>query len=67
MDRGAYLLEACKHRDISVEQIAEALGMDRSTFYRKVKDPQASFSVKDMIIINKTLGLEKIDLNTIFF
>lgn len=52
---------------ISVDQMAQHLQIDRSTFYRKLKRPSSSFTVEEAGEIAKLLRLTKTEVNRIFF
>lgn len=49
----------------SVESLAEVIGINRATLYRKFKT--GNFTIKEANIIAVTLHLTNEELNTIFF
>lgn len=49
------------------EAIADSIGMDRSTFYRKMKRKGNTFTVAEMNGMVKNIPLSKEDAVTIFF
>lgn len=49
------------------EAIADSIGMDRSTFYRKMKRMGNTFTVAEMNGMIKSIPLSKEDAVTIFF
>ena len=54
-------------KDISIIQLANILGIDRSTVYRKLNKSGENFTVKDVAKIAKALSLTYDDINIIFF
>ena len=54
-------------KDISIIQLANILGIDRSTVYRKLNKSGENFTVKDVEKIAKALSLTYDDINIIFF
>ena len=52
-------------RGMTVGRLAQEVGMDRATMYRKLKD--GSFTVKEAQLIGLALGLTKQDVMDIFF
>ena len=51
---------------MSVIELAEAMGVDKATLYRKLNNSE-SFTVKDADLIASTLSLSKEDAVAIFF
>lgn len=51
----------------TVERIAAIIGIDRSTFYRKMKNEGKTFTVEEMNKIVSALHLSKEEAVTIFF
>lgn len=49
------------------EAIADTIGMNRSTFYRKMKKQGNTFTVEEMNKIVKSIPLNKEDAISIFF
>ena len=64
---GAMLKEYLKKRGISIDQIAKEIGMDRTTFYRKVKMNGAKFTIAEAREIVKALKLSEAEATDIFF
>lgn len=52
--------------DVSVDQIASALGVDKATVYRKFSG-KSEFVLSEVIILRNLLHLSDEDFNTIFF
>lgn len=67
MDRGELLLSLMHRAHVGATELADALNMDRSTFYRKVKNPQASFTMEQVIKVKNVLSLSKENFQAIFF
>ena len=66
-DNGVMLREYLKDRHISIDQIAERIGMDRTTFYRKVKENGAKFTIAEVRRIVKELNMTDSEAIDIFF
>lgn len=54
-------------KDISIIELANVLGIDKSTVYRKLNKSGENFTVKDVEKISKALSLTYDDINDIFF
>lgn len=54
-------------KDISIIELANILGIDKSTVYRKLNNSGENFTVKDVEKIAKALSLTYDDINHIFF
>ena len=67
INRSELLLERIKNSGRTVAELADAAKMDRSTLYRKLKDPPEQFSVKQADKLRTLLNLSKIDFDAIFF
>lgn len=52
-------------RGLNVGELAERIGMDRATLYRKMKDQ--SFSVREARLLSKELDLTSDEVMAIFF
>lgn len=52
---------------LKVGELALKIGIDRSTFYRKLKNQGDSFTVKEVNLICKELKLTKDEAMEIFF
>lgn len=53
--------------DKSIEDVAAAIGMDKSTFYRRLASGGKDFSIGEVDGICEFLSLTKKDRNQIFF
>lgn len=58
---------ALQKRNISVEQLADILNIDKSSVYRKFNRRNKSFTVEEASKIVQALHLSKKDANSIFF
>lgn len=47
--------------------IADQIGMDRATLYRRLKDGGDDFTVKEVMDLSKILNLDGDEINEIFF
>lgn len=56
-----------RERRISVEELAEAIGIDGSTLYRRFADGGESFTIKEVNAIVEVLGLDEETALAIFF
>lgn len=52
---------------INMEQMADEIGVDRSTMYRKMNQEGNNISIKEASIMAKKLGLSYDEVNDIFF
>lgn len=52
---------------INMEQMADEIGVDRSTMYRKLNQDGNNISIKEASIMAKKLGLSYDEVNDIFF
>lgn len=52
---------------INMEQMANAIGVDKSTIYRKMNKEGNNISIKEASIMAKKLGLSYAEVNDIFF
>ena len=66
LDSGELLLDIIRRSDHTVAELAELLGIDRATLYRKIKDPPDNFSVKEAYTLSQSLGLSQLDFRTVF-
>ena len=53
--------------DISIIELANIIGVDKSTVYRKLNKSGENFNVKDVEKISQALSLTYEDINDIFF
>ena len=67
MERGERLLNVMRRVHVTTSEIASNLNMNRSTFYRKIKDPRASFTMEQVFKIKNLLSMSKDDFQAIFF
>lgn len=51
----------------SAEKLADALGIDRSTLFRRFQSNGADFTVEEVNAIVSALGLSREDAHSIFF
>lgn len=58
---------AMAENGITQEKLSEAIGMDRTTFIRKMKNNGMQFTVEDVQNIAKVLGLKATEVLDIFF
>lgn len=61
------LREAMKSRSITPETAADALGIDRATFYRRLERQGAKFTVEEVEKLSKLLKLTSKTMQEIFF
>lgn len=52
---------------LNIEQLAEKIGIDKSTLYRKLNKNGENLSIKEANLIVKTLGLSVGEATEIFF
>lgn len=52
---------------MNVEKMAEIIGMDKSTLYRKLNSNGESITIKEADMISKALNLTYREVNAIFF
>ena len=61
------LQNALKKRAVSYEEAARAIGVDRSTFYRRVQREGAKFTVEEVERLSVLLNLSSQEMQDIFF
>ena len=54
-------------KEMTVEKLAEKIGVDRSTLYRKLNSAGELFTIKEANLICKTLELKGEEAAAIFF
>lgn len=54
-------------RGMNVETLANIVGMDKATLYRKINANGESFTIKEADSISKALNLTYEEVNSIFF
>lgn len=52
---------------MSIEQVAEKIGMDRATLYRRLSNGGGSFTINEATKIARLLNLSSDEVNLIFF
>ncbi|MBX8942544.1 XRE family transcriptional regulator [Lysinibacillus sp. A4] len=52
---------------MNIEMMSLAIGMNKSTFYRKMRNRGETFTVKEVNLICKRLSLSKVEAMVIFF
>ncbi|MFA9376202.1 MAG: helix-turn-helix domain-containing protein [Lachnotalea sp.] len=52
---------------LSISDLAEKMGVDKTTLYRKISGNGESFSIKDVNLIAQVLKLNIYEINNIFF
>ena len=58
---------AIKEKRLSPEKVAEIIGIDKSTMYRKLNNGGDEFTIKQADIISQALGLTAEEAQAIFF
>lgn len=62
------LLAVLIERGMSVEKLAKCLGINKATLYKKMdKNQHADFYRRELIAIQRELGLSNDEMNAIFF
>lgn len=61
------LREKIKSSRVSIDEVANAAKMDRSTFYRRLAADKCEFTIAEAQAISECLGLNKRDVMAIFF
>lgn len=67
MVRADLLRKEMRIKDVSVDALSEALGMNKSTFYRKLNGDTIPFDTDDLKVMRKVLKLSFSKMNDIFF
>lgn len=52
---------------VNAEKMSALLGINRSTFYRKLENDGEAFTIREVSIIAEILNLNLTELNSIFF
>lgn len=52
---------------INVEELSEAIGMDKATLYRRLSTGGQTFLIKEVDAISKELKMTRDEVNEIFF
>lgn len=66
-DKTEYLKQKIVERNTTQEALAMALGMDRSTLYRKMKGGISSLTLGEAKKISKFLGLSEKEASYVFW
>jgi len=53
--------------ELTIAQISERIGVDKSTIYRKINSGGDSFTIGEVQMLARELKLNLCDINTIFF
>lgn len=53
--------------EFTVEKLANKIGIDRATFYRRLNSNGETFTIKEANLISIALGLTADEVNAIFF
>lgn len=61
------LKEKMREKGWNVEKLSKVIGIDKSTFYRKLNNNRLEFTVKEVDMIAKALKLTYDEVNYIFF
>lgn len=61
------LKELIKNRGMTIEMLSEHIGMDKSTFYRKLSAEGNTFTIAQVDAIKTALALDKTTTQRIFF
>lgn len=56
-----------EENNYNISTLSKAIGIDKSTFYRKTRSSSAGFSVREVKMISNTLKLTGDEINNIFF
>lgn len=56
-----------KEKGMSVEEVSKLIGIDKSTFYRKLASDGATFTIGEVDKMSKALPLTVEEINAIFF
>lgn len=54
-------------KGLNVETVSEKIGINKSTFYRKINNEGLTFSIKEVTEIAKILKLRRKEVDDIFF
>ena len=53
--------------DMNIEILSEIIGINKSTFYRKINNHGETFSIKEATLLAKELNLSEKEVSAIFF
>lgn len=51
----------------NIENLSEIIGINKSTFYRRMNNQGETFSIKEATVLSRELSLTEEEINTIFF
>ena len=54
-------------KELTIEKLAESIGLDRSTLYRKINNNGETITIKEANLICRELGLTVTEATDIFF
>lgn len=54
-------------QNLSIELLSEKIGIDKSTFYRKLKENGKKFTIEEVIKMSQVLKLNSKQVDEIFF
>ena len=54
-------------KNLSIEELSEKIGIDKSTFYRRLESNWKKFTIEEVIKISKVLNLDRKKVDDIFF
>lgn len=54
-------------KNLSIEELSEKIGIDKSTFYRRLESNGKKFTIEEVIKISKALNLDRKKVDDIFF
>lgn len=61
------LKEAMRARNVSYEDAAKQIGMDRATFFRRLAKNGETFTVREVAILANLLSMPSDEMEAIFF
>lgn len=53
--------------NLSIEELSEKIGIDKSTFYRRLESNGKKFTIEEVIKIANVLNLDRKKVDSIFF
>lgn len=56
-----------KEKGVSIEEVSKLIGINKSTFYRKLASDGATFTIGEVDKMSKALSLTVDEINAIFF
>ena len=61
------LREKIVEKKLTIERLSNLIGIDASTFYRKIKENGETFTLKEMFAIIEIIDISKKEAEKIFF